>query len=142
VDRIDAPGFVIYLLDSDLCIEVLRRREPVASRVEGVSPADLAIATMTEAELEYGVLRHPHPNGARERLDRFLATPVQVLSFDRSAARAHAHLRDALRRQPIGPHDLIIASVAVANDLILVTRNQREFGRVPGLALEDWTERV
>lgn len=130
---------MIYLLDSDICIEVLRRREPVAGRVAHHSPADLAIASMTEAELEYGVLRDPHPERARARLDRFLSAPIPVIPFDLTAARVHARLRDALRSQPIGRHDLIIASVAVANHLVMVTHNTREYGRVPGLAIEDWT---
>lgn len=130
----------MYLLDSDICVEVLRRRDPVASRVERSSPADLAVATMTEAELEFGVLRHPYPERARVRLDRFLAAPMEVLPFDRAAARIHARVRDALRAQPIGPHDLIIASIALAHMLTLVTHNTAEFERVPGLTVEDWSE--
>lgn len=130
---------MIYLLDSDICVEVLRRRKPAASRVEGHSPADLAISTMTEAELEYGVRRHPHPDRARARLDRFLAAPIEVVPFDRTAAPIHARVRDTLRAQPLGPHDLIIASVALAHGLILVTHNTSEFERVPGLTVDDWT---
>lgn len=128
-----------YLLDSDICVEMLRRRQPVAGRVERHSPADLAITTITEAELEYGILRHPSPEGARARLDRFLGSPIEILPFDRAAAPVHARLRLELRSQPIGPHDLMIASVALANQLVLVTHNTREFIRVPGLQIEDWT---
>jgi tRNA(fMet)-specific endonuclease VapC len=94
---------------------------------------------MTEAELEFGILLHPSPAGARSRLDRFLASPVEILPFDRVCATKHAQVRAALRSQPIGPHDLIIASVALAHDLVLVTHNTREFQRVPGLRIEDWT---
>lgn len=129
-----------YVLDSDICVELLRRREPVSSRVEAQSPADLAITTMTEAELEFGVIRHSNPERARARLDRFLATPIDVIPFDRAAARTHAQVRYALRAQPIGPHDLIIASIALAYQMILVTHNIKEFRRVPGLKVEDWTE--
>ena len=131
---------MIYLLDSDVCVEVLRRREPAAGRVACESPGDLAIAAMTQAELAYGILRHRNPTGARARLDHFLSAPIEILPFDREAALVHARLRDALRAQPIGPHDLIIASVAVAYRLILVTRNVPEFERVPGLTVEDWTK--
>jgi tRNA(fMet)-specific endonuclease VapC len=109
--------------------------------VARASPADLAIATMTEAELEYGVLLHPSPAGARLRLDRFLASPIEILPFDRECTTKHAQVRAQLRSQPIGPHDLIIASVALAHGLILVTNNVREFQRVPGLRIEDWSRR-
>jgi tRNA(fMet)-specific endonuclease VapC len=132
---------VIYLLDSDICIEALRRREPVASRVAQASPADLTMASMTRAELEFGVLRHPNPKGARLRLDRLLSAPIEVLPFDSRAAPIHARVRDALRDRPIGPHDLIIASVALAHGLTLVTHNTSEFRRVPDLTIEDWTQR-
>lgn len=131
---------MIYLLDSDTCVELLRRREPTASSVEAHSPADLAISTVTEAELEYGILLHPNPEGVRARLDRLLAAPIEILPFDRGAARVHARVRAELRPHPIGPHDLIIASVALTHRLVLVTHNTREFRRVPGLRIEDWTE--
>lgn len=94
---------------------------------------------MTVAELRYGALNSRDPDGDTARVEAFLA-PIEVLSFDRDAARRHAELRYALRHQPIGERDLVIASVAVARQLTLVTRNQREFGRIAELSLEDWTE--
>lgn len=129
-----------FLLDSDICVELLRWREPVVSRVRRHSPADLAITTMTLAELEYGVLRHPRPEIARARLDTLLSEPIEILVFDSAAATVHAELRHAIRARPIGAHDLIIASIAVARGIVLVTRNLREFERVPDLAVEDWTK--
>jgi tRNA(fMet)-specific endonuclease VapC len=130
---------VIYLLDTDICVEVLRRRGPAARRVEETSPADLAISVMTEAELEYGVIRHPDRARARARLDRLLEAPIEILPFDRPAARIHARVRHDLRATPIGPHDLIIAAIALAGGLTIVTHNVAEFARVPGLTVEDWT---
>lgn len=129
---------MIYLLDSDTCIEVLRHSAPVVARVRALSPLDIGIAAMTEAELEYGVLRSRNAERERRHIDDLLGSLGYVLPFDRLSARVHAHLRHALRAQPIGSHDLIIASVAVANDLVLVTHNVREFSRVPGLTVEDW----
>ena len=128
-----------YLLDSDVCLDALRRRGPVATRVVRCSPDDLAISTINLAELEYGVLRDPNPEAQRRRLDAFLAAPIAVIPFDVPAARVQARLRLALRARLIRSHVLLIASVAIANDLTFVTQNTREFSRVPGLALEDWS---
>lgn len=93
---------------------------------------------MTEAELWYGAWRSRDPAGSRQSVAAFLA-PLTRLPFDSEAAERHAELRFALRAQPIGERDLVIASVAVAQGLALVTHNTREFSRVPGLTVEEWT---
>lgn len=129
---------MIYLLDSDACVEVLRHGEPMVSRVLLVSPHDIGISAMTESELEYGVFKSRAAERERRHINDLLRNLGYVLPFDSAAARVHARLRHAIRAQPIGPHDLIIASIAIANDLTLVTHNTREFSRVPGLAIEDW----
>jgi len=92
---------------------------------------------MTEAELGYGVLasRDRESNAARTGL---LLEAMEILPFDSDAAQAHARIRWAVRKLPIGERDLVIASVAVARGLTLVTGNHREFRRVPDLALENW----
>ncbi len=92
---------------------------------------------MTEAELAYGVLASGDREGNAART-RLLLEPLEILPFDSDAARAHARIRWAVRKLPIGERDLVIASVAVARGLTLVTGNQREFRRVPELAMEDW----
>lgn len=128
-----------YLLDSTVCVDVLRRRGRAAERVARLSPDDLAISAINLAEIEFGVFRSRNPREERYRIEAFLAIPIRVLPFDDGAARVHARLRDALRSQPIGALDLCIASVAALYDLTVVTRSVREFARVPGLAVEDWT---
>lgn len=127
-----------YLLDTDICIWVLREAEPMLSRVRRRSPADLAIASMTEAELRYGALNSRDPDAAFARIDAFLSAPIEVLPFDREAARRHAAMRHALRARPIGERDLVIVSIALARGLAVVTGNAHEFGRVDGLETEDW----
>jgi tRNA(fMet)-specific endonuclease VapC len=94
---------------------------------------------MTIAELWFGALKSARPAVARREMDGFLE-PFVVLPFDRNAADAYARTRLALERQgrPIGERDLLIASIALARDLVVVTHNTSEFGRVPGLASEDW----
>ena len=129
---------MIYVLDTDVLIWVLRGKEPIFSRVRELSPADLAITTMSEAELRYGALNSSDPARNLARVEAFLTGPVESLAFGRDAARSHAEIRHALHSHPIGERDLVIASIALVSGGILVTGNSREFARVSGLAVEDW----
>jgi tRNA(fMet)-specific endonuclease VapC len=127
----------VYLLDTDVCVWLLRGREPVASIVRAHSPDDLGIGSMTEAELWYGARK----GGMEEGLvatRRFIEEIGTVLPFDSAAAKIHAQVRLALRSTPISERDLTIASTALAHQRTLVTSNVREFSRVPGLVLENW----
>jgi tRNA(fMet)-specific endonuclease VapC len=128
-----------YLLDTDTCIEVLRGREPTGSRVKGRSPDDLAVSAMTVAELRFGALNSSAPERVLAAVEAFLSAPVEVVPFDGYAAVEHAGVRFALRATPIGERDLVIAATARAGGLVVVTRNGRHFGRVPGLRVEDWS---
>lgn len=128
-----------YLLDTDTSIWVLREKEPVLSRFQSCSPAEVAVTSMTEAELRYGALKSSDPADAFVRLETFLAAVAASLPFDSEAARRHADVRYALRAQQIGERDLVIASTALAHGGVLITHNTREFRRVPGLSVEDWT---
>jgi tRNA(fMet)-specific endonuclease VapC len=128
----------LYLLDTDTCIALLRGEERVIRRVRQESPDDVAVSAMTEAELAYGALKSSSPKRNRDRVEALLAAPFEILPFDREAARCHAELRFALRSQPIGERDLVIASIAVSRGRVLVTGNRREFERVPHLALVNW----
>ena len=95
---------------------------------------------MTLAELWYGALRSDDASAGFAKIKRFLVTGVSVLPFDEDAAYKYAEIRQAVRAQPIGTQDLVIASVAVARGLTVVTSNVREFGRVPGLPHVDWMQ--
>jgi len=129
-----------YLLDTDTCVWLIRKREPVTSRIQAESPDDLALASMTEAELRYGALKSADPERQGRMIESLVALVADVLPFDRAAAGVHADLRWALRAQRISDRDLVIASVAVSRGLTLVTSNRREFDRVPGLSVEDWMQ--
>ncbi len=128
-----------YLLDTDTCVWILRERESVVARVRAASPDDIAVSTVSEAELLFGAHNSRDADRNLERVEAFLSAPFEVLSFDRESAHQHAHLRLALKKRPIGERDLVIASTALANNLTLVTCNTREFARVPGLTMEDWS---
>lgn len=127
-----------YLLDTDTCIEILRRREPVSSRVRSYSPDDLVLSAMTVAELHFGALRSSDPERSQASVGAFLSAPIEIVPFDADAARHHAEIRYALRSQPIGERDLVIAATARAGGFVVVTGNRTEFERVPGLIVEGW----
>ena len=130
-----------FLLDTDTCIHALRHNPEVRSRLESVTPEDVAVSAMNEAELRYGALNSQHPDRHTKDVEAFLE-PIVVLPFDAEAAKEHARLRMALRKMPVGERDLVIASVALAHRLTVVTHNQREFSRIPGLETIDWIDRT
>jgi tRNA(fMet)-specific endonuclease VapC len=84
-------------------------------------------------------MRYADPSARLQRLAEFFA-PIRSLPFDDAAAHAYGGIRSELQSAGIiiGPYDLMIAAIALANDLTVVTHNTAEFGRVPGLAIEDW----
>lgn len=126
-----------YLLDTDTIVDVLRARQPVVDRLARLSPADVRVSAMSVAELYYGALNSSAPARNRDEVERLLEQ-IAILRFGRQAAVEHASIRQTLRAQPIGAADMIIAATALAAGAIVVTANLREFGRVPGLALESW----
>lgn len=130
-----------FLLDTDTCIYALRHHPEARSRLESVTPEDVAISAMNEAELRYGALNSLHPDKRTKDVEAFLE-PIVVLPFDAEAAKEHARLRMALRKMPVGERDLVIASVALAHRLTVVTHNQREFSRIPGLETIDWIDQT
>lgn len=128
-----------WLFDTDIVVSAIRKDPPqILRRLLDSSPDDLGISVVTIAELTYGAAKSRDPERTRAVFEHFL-TPYHILSFDRPAAERHGRLRHQLRHQPIGERDLIIASIALANDIAVVTGNVREFGRVPSLRLENWT---
>jgi tRNA(fMet)-specific endonuclease VapC len=128
---------VKFLLDTDTCISALRHDPEVRLHMESLAPEDVTVSAMNEAELRYGALNSQHPDKHTRDVEAFLE-PIVVLPFNAEAAKQHARLRMALRRMPIGERDLVIASVALTHALTVVTHNQREFRRVPGLEAVDW----
>lgn len=127
-------------LDTDICIHILNGREPdLIERFSTHAPTDLALPSIVRAELLWGAQRSAR---VQENLDRvrLFAEPLQTLPFDDLCAEAYGIIRTHLAEQgtPMGPNDLLIAATAIARDCCLVTRNRREFERVPDLPLESW----
>jgi len=128
-----------YLLDTTLCIRVLRDR-PVGLRTRFNAEVDtLCISTITLAELLHGAEKSAKPVENRHEVERFAAI-LEVLSFDDAAAAHSAEIRASLERRglPIDGYDLLIAGHARSRALVIVTGNLREFTRVEGLRAEDW----
>jgi len=129
---------VIWLLDTNVLIHAVRGRPPgVRAQLQRQSPEDVAVSSITVAELWYGAEKSLSPARKRDAW-RAVMAPFQVIAFDRDAAEHHARIRYLLRHKPIGERDLLIASIAMAHDLTLVTHNAAEFARVPRLRVEDW----
>lgn len=131
---------MIFLLDSNTCILYLKGKSTsVKARLDSLSPDDIAVCSLVKAELFFGSQQSTTPEQSLAVQESFLDQFVS-LPFDDKAARFYARIRAQLKKAgtPIGPNDLLIASIALANNLILVTHNSREFGRVPNLVLEDW----
>jgi tRNA(fMet)-specific endonuclease VapC len=131
-----------YLLDTNVCVQYLRgRNRSIVQRLQSTSPQDVRLCAIVKAELCLGALRSANPTQNRAKVDAFLR-PYVSLPFDDAAAEIHAQIRHQLETAgtPIGPHDLQIAAIALANSATLVTHNTAEFSRVPGLLLEDWQQ--
>ncbi len=129
----------MWLLDTNVLIQAQRGHPPAArTRLGETSPIDVAVSVVTVAELWYGAAKHGDPARKRKLWSKFLE-PYDVFPFDRPAAEIHGVLRHSLRHSPIGERDLLIAAIALANDLTIATANVREFGRVPDLRVEDWS---
>jgi tRNA(fMet)-specific endonuclease VapC len=131
-----------YLFDTDICVLQIRRRraENVLARMAAHPAGSFAISTITIAELQCGVAKSQDPAANLAVLTQFLA-PFVIVHFDAPAAAAYGPLRAGLERSgiSIGPLDTLIAAHALALKLILITNNEREFRRVPGLRVENWT---
>ena len=128
-----------YLLDTNICIYTLKQRPAHIRERFNRHAAHLAISSVVLADLLYGAEKSSRPEHNLEQVERF-ATRLDVLPFDDLAAVHYGQIRAALERsgQGIGPYDLMIAGHARSRGLTLVTNNEREFSRVPGLLLENW----
>ncbi len=132
---------VRYMLDTDICSYVMKRsNDLVLKRLQKVPVSDVCISVVTKSELLYGVEVSPRRQQDEAALNAFLGY-VEVPEFPDRASSHYAEIRAHLKKlgSMIGGNDLFIAAHARSLGLRLVTHNTREFGRVPRLAMEDWT---
>lgn len=128
-----------YLLDTNICIRVLRNRPPDLGVRFKTHAGAVSISSVVLFELMYGAARSNHATEVQQQVEAFAARLV-VMPFDDEAAVHAADIRAELERrsQVIGPYDLMIAGHARSRGLIVVTGNLGEFSRVDGLRCEDW----
>ncbi|MEA5553720.1 type II toxin-antitoxin system VapC family toxin [Anabaena cylindrica UHCC 0172] len=131
---------MIYLLDTNTCIVYIKGKNlHLKQRMDNISLSEIAVCSVVKSELFYGAMRSANPERnlklQQEFLNQFISLP-----FDDQSASIFGNIRARLTAQgtPIGAYDLQIAAIALANNLILVTHNTREFSLIPELQLEDW----
>jgi tRNA(fMet)-specific endonuclease VapC len=129
-----------YLIDTSICIAILRKQPLVLKRLSAASPNDCAISSITLYELLTGVEKCRDPIAERAKVAA-LQNALTTLEFDPGAAAQSASARAVLEALgvSIGPYDLLIAGQALAAGLVVVTGNVAEFNRIAGLKVEDWT---
>lgn len=129
-----------YLLDTNVCIIYLKGRNlNLKQRLEAIPVQEIAVCSLVKAELCFGAMKSTNPERNFALQQTFLAQ-FASLPFDDLAATTFGVIRAQLETGgiSIGTCDLLIAAIALANNLILFTHNTREFKRVGGLQVEDW----
>lgn len=129
----------MYLLDTNILGYFFQRQGGVAERIYAHPPQLLYVPSVAILEIEFGLGASSRPGKYRTQLD-WVLNNFRIADLDAEAAQAAGHLRHVLEKAgtPIGTYDLLIAGIALARHLIVVTRNTREFERVPGLRVENW----
>lgn len=130
-----------YLLDTNICIYLIKQRPfSVLEKFAAVQVGEVGISAISVAELQYGVQKSHHQAQNMAAFEQFLL-PLLILPLDERAAVSYGRMRAFLQRQgtPIGSLDMLIAAQALSLNAILVTNNEAEFTRVPGIRLENWS---
>jgi len=130
------------MLDTNICIYIAKNRPPeVRARFEQMRAGEIVMSAITLGELQFGASKSNQQAKAQAEIDKFLQD-VSVEDVGTGAAEAYGEIRATLQKQGclIGSNDLWIAAHAVALGVTLATNNEREFRRVPGLTLENWTK--
>jgi tRNA(fMet)-specific endonuclease VapC len=130
------------MLDTNICIYLINKKPiDLAQKIAETANDTMYISTITQAELEFGVAKSQNKAKNAQALAKFLSV-VNVIDFDTNAAEAYGEIRAALQIKGnlIGYMDMLIAAHAKSKGFTVITNNIREFTRVDGLAVEDWTK--
>jgi len=129
-----------YLLDTNICIYIIKKRpQSVIDKFKTIPIGEIGISSITLAELQYGIMKSSNPEKNNIALNKFI-TPLEIMDFDYNATIEYGKIRANLEKKgtPIGPLDTLIGAHAKSLNLILVTNNEKEFLRIPGLKIENW----
>ena len=130
-----------YMLDTNICIYAIKHKpEKIFQKLQSLEMEDVCISSITYAELMHGVEKSSAVEKNRLALSLLLAN-IEILDFDIAAANCYGKIRAGLEKKgtPIGPLDMMIAGHAQSLGYIVVTNNVKEFSRVAGLEIENWT---
>jgi len=130
------------MLDTDVTSYLIKGSHPLLERrLAQIPVTQVCISAVTRGELRHGAARLPRATRLAAEVERFVSG-ITVLPWDAAAADSYGPIRAELERkgQPIGNLDTLIAAHAVAANVTLVTNNRREFQRVSGLRLANWSE--
>ena len=131
-----------YLIDTNICIYIMNKKpDDVIQKFKQIKIGEIGVSTITISDLQYGISKSRKRKKNEIRLNEFI-TPLEILPYDESAAKAYGDLRYELEKagKPIGPLDLLIAAHAVSRNLIVVTNNDKEFKRIKKLKVENWAK--
>jgi len=129
-----------YLLDTNTCIYFLNKSsERIVSQFKKFSPSEILLPSITVAELFYGAEKSKAKKRNQAIIKDFVSV-FEIVSFDEKCCEIYGNIRAVLEKSgvPIGPMDLLIASISLANNCILVTNNVKEFSRIKRLKTENW----
>lgn len=131
-----------YMLDTNICIFIMKESSEILKRkFSRISEDAVCISSITFAELMHGIEKSVRKANNMRVLFAFLRN-IPIISFDSSAAAMYGKVMASLESKgcKIGPIDTLIAGHALSENLTVVTNNTREFERVEGLKVEDWTK--
>ncbi len=131
-----------YLLDTNICIYIIKKKPlKVLEKFKTFPLGSIGISTITLAELQYGIQKSSNPDKNLIALNQFII-PLEIVDFDYNATLDHGIVRSDLEKKgiPIGPLDTLIGAHARSLGLTLVTNNEKEFQRIEGLKIENWSK--
>ena len=136
---LSGQSFSVFVLDTNTVLDYFRGKGRVAERLLAVAPGEIAVPAISAYEVRVGVMGSQNPKRRRTQFESFLSV-VEIWPFDADVGFRAAELRNKLERagEGIGPLDTLIAATALVHEGTLVTRNVREFSRVPGLKIVNW----
>ena len=133
----------MYLLDTNICIFLIKNKnQHLKKKIFNCKKEELFLSSITIAELEYGVSKSQFREKNRRALLNFCSDFTNIIDFTTEDTEIYGMIRAYLENKGIliGPFDTQIAAQSLARNLTVVTNNTREFSRIPGLRVEDWTK--
>ncbi len=132
----------MYLFDTDAMSQIIKKNPSILfiRKIASLNSENQFTTAITIGELVYGAYKSNRPEYFIGKLEELVLPNIQILSFDENAAKIYGKLGASLERKgtPLSEPDLRIASIAICNELIIITGNVKHFLKVPGLTVEDW----